>query len=471
MIEISELSFAFKDYQEGNYKPIFENLNLKVAKGQKLLILGVPDSGKSTLARIISALIPRHVEGEISGSIKVNSLDILKIEAWELTDKLTLVTQNPQEQLLMTSLVDEIAFPLESLGFNQKEIEKRVVSSLKRWNLEEMGEVNPQETSGGERKRLLLATTEAIDADVWIMDEPFDDLDYKYKNLLAKRIKESDKTVVVFASRYIGEYKGVFDSFGLIKDKHIVVDQKDEILKLYEQESERSFVTTDVKLQKLHSKTLRVKDLKIVHQRFSVKADNPFTLNTKDFYVESGEVVALVGPNGSGKSTFSRVLCGLDPYLDGSISIDGKVATSKELNRNVAYLFQNPDFGIFLPTVEDELSWSMRHDKQKAKKVANEVASLFHLDLKDNPTMMSYGSRKHLQAAVYYILERPFVIIDELDSGVTYAAAYEIISLLRLRGAAIVIITHDQEFAKSLATRQYVIENKEVIEKGEYGDN
>src|SRR5690554_5542940 len=255
MIEISELSFAFKDYQEGNYKPIFENLNLKVAKGQKLLILGVPDNGKSTLARIISALIPRHVEGEISGSIKVNSLDILKIEAWELTDKLTLVTQNPQEQLLMTSLVDEIAFPLESLGFNQKEIEKRVVSSLKRWNLEEMGEVNPQETSGGERKRLLLATTEAIDADVWIMDEPFDDLDYKYKNLLAKRIKESDKTVVVFASRYIGEYKGVFDSFGLIKDKHIVVDQKDEILKLYEQESERSFVTTDVKLQKLHSKT------------------------------------------------------------------------------------------------------------------------------------------------------------------------------------------------------------------------
>jgi energy-coupling factor transport system ATP-binding protein len=85
--------------------------------------------------------------------------------------------------------------------------------------------------------------------------------------------------------------------------------------------------------------------------------------------------------------------------------------------------------------------------------------------------MMSYGSRKHLQAAVYYILERPFVIIDELDSGVTYAAAYEIISLLRLRGAAVVIITHDQEFAKSLATRQYVIENKEVIEKGEYGDN
>jgi energy-coupling factor transport system ATP-binding protein len=78
--------------------------------------------------------------------------------------------------------------------------------------------------------------------------------------------------------------------------------------------------------------------------------------------------------------------------------------------------------------------------------------------------MMGYGARKQLQAAVYYILDRPFVIIDELDSGVTYAAAFEIVSLLRSRGAGIVIITHDRTFARNLAERQYKIVEGNVEE-------
>lgn len=95
-------------------------------------------------------------------------------------------------------------------------------------------------------------------------------------------------------------------------------------------------------------------------------------------------------------------------------------------------------------------------------------ARLFHLDLDDNPTMMGYGARKQLQAAVYYLLDRPFVIIDELDSGVTYAAAFEIVSLLRKNGAAIVIITHDRSFARNIAQRQYTITNG-VVSPSEVG--
>ena len=91
-------------------------------------------------------------------------------------------------------------------------------------------------------------------------------------------------------------------------------------------------------------------------------------------------------------------------------------------------------------------------------------ARLFHLDLDDNPTMMSYGARKHLQAAVSYMLDRRFVILDELDSGVTYAGAFEIVMLLRARGAGVVVITHDRSFARNLAERQYRIIDGKVIE-------
>jgi energy-coupling factor transporter ATP-binding protein EcfA2 len=180
-----------------------------------------------------------------------------------------------------------------------------------------------------------------------------------------------------------------------------------------------------------------------------------------DFHIASGEVVALVGPNGAGKSTLSRVLCGLDPLVEGSIAIDGTATAGKGLQTRVGYLFQNPDYGIFLPTVRDELGWSLRQIRhlgaQEREQMVSACARLFHLDLDDNPTMMGYGARKQLQAAVYYLLNRPFVIIDELDSGVTYAAAFEIVSLLRKSGAAIVIITHDRTFARNIAQRQYTI--------------
>jgi energy-coupling factor transport system ATP-binding protein len=137
------------------------------------------------------------------------------------------------------------------------------------------------------------------------------------------------------------------------------------------------------------------------------------------------------------------------------------------LTRSVGYLFQNPDYGIFLPTVRDELGWSLRHDKRvkesERERSVRECARLFHLDPDDNPSTMSYGARKHLQAAVYYLLDRPFYIIDELDSGVTYAAAFEIVLLLRSRGAGIVLITHDHSFASRLAERQYAIADGAVM--------
>ena len=85
-------------------------------------------------------------------------------------------------------------------------------------------------------------------------------------------------------------------------------------------------------------------------------------------------------------------------------------------------------------------------------------ADLFHLDVDATVATMGYGMRKHLQAAIHYLLDRPFYILDELDSGVTYSAAFEMVGLLRSRGAGILLITHDRSFAESLASRTYVMD-------------
>ena len=466
MISVENLFFSYKDYQKGGYyQPLFKDLALKVPAGKKVLIVGDPDSGKSTLSRILCSLIPRHIEGKIEGLVKIDNQESVGIASYLLTETITLITQNPQEQLLMTSCSDEIAFPLESLSLKQNEIKKRVEASLKMWGLTNLAQVNPQEMSGGERKRLLLAVSSAIDAPIWIMDEPFDDLDNTYKNKLLDFIKKSNKTIVVFASRYLNLYKDTFDSYWMLKDGQIESVDQSSLVTNYEMLHRFNIAEKEEEGRKI----LECKEAKIIHPRRSEFSQNPFTLFVPSFQIKQGEVVALVGPNGSGKSTLSRSLCGLDSLVAGSISVNGVEFTQKQLQTNVGYLFQNPDYGIFLPTVGSEIGWSLRNNKEMSKKekeqLVLECANLFNLNVDDNPTMMSYGSRKRVQAAVAYMLNRPFLIIDELDSALTYADSYKIVELLRSNGSAIVIISHDYNFANILAKRIYTIVDGNVVEK------
>jgi energy-coupling factor transport system ATP-binding protein len=88
---------------------------------------------------------------------------------------------------------------------------------------------------------------------------------------------------------------------------------------------------------------------------------------------------------------------------------------------------------------------------------------MFGLNLNATVATMGYGMRKHLQAAIHYMLNRPFYILDELDSGITYAAAFEMVTLLKSRGAGILLITHDRSFAANLAERTYTMSKGTLI--------
>ena len=467
-LNIRRLSFSYRMYgPSAKEKPVLENLDLMLAQGSKTLLLSPPDGGKSTLSRIICGLSPKYLEGVLQGECVVQGIDVTSCEPWDLVEHCVLVGQNPQEQLLMTTCEDELAFPLESLGMNPEVMIRTVRTALREWDLLDMRLVNPQELSGGERKRLLLAVMEAVNPPLWILDEPFDDLDARWRDTLIRRIHSHTGTVLVLASRYIDEFRGSFDHYGILSNGSAIFDDEQETVVAYDALCDHAFSSVEMPFIEHPVRHLSCTGLLVVHPRKSLKDVVPFTLHVPSFTIESEEIVALVGPNGSGKSTFSRILCGLDLAKEGEFSLDGATMVRKELSRLVGYVFQNPDYEIFLPTVREELSWSLRgerklDDAEKSAQVA-ECARLFHLSLEDNPSTMSYGARKHLQAAVHYLLDRPFYILDELDSGVTYAAAFEMIALLRSRGAGIMLITHDRSFADRLAQRTYTIVNGVVV--------
>jgi len=129
------------------------------------------------------------------------------------------------------------------------------------------------------------------------------------------------------------------------------------------------------------------------------------------------------------------------------------------LQTKVAYLFQNPDLQIFLPTVREELSYGLENrgklSTSQIKEKVESCAKLFNLDLEETPSTMSFALRKNLQAAVYYLLDRPFIILDEIDGAMSYESSYYIIDKLSEKGAALVIITHDDDFAKSISDKTY----------------
>lgn len=469
-IEISNLAFKYKSWVAKKNEPVFTDLNFSVKTGEHLLILSKPEGGKTTLSRILSGLIPKFIDGKISGSVFLNKQNLDNVEPYELLNDICYVSQNPLEMFVSTTCENEVAFPLQSMGIEQKEIKKKVSEALTKWGLINYAKASPFELSGGERKRLLLAVSNAIDPSIYILDEAFDDLDKYWRDFLSKEIKQSNKTMITFSARYLVQFEDVFDEIKILEDGDFRSIDEIEALRLFTHKDINTYLKDSVLIKTLDERIelyngkqqqLCVKNLTAVRKRDSIKDEKPFKMDCEDFNIKSCEVIRLVGSNGSGKSTFSRILCGLDDYDSGSIILNDKSTVSTKLQANVGYLFQNPDFQIFLPTIYEELAWGLvnsgKYSTKQVKVMVESCAKLFSLDVKDTPTTMSFALRKRLQAAVYYLLDRPFLILDELDGAMSYDDAYFIINELSKKGCALVIITHDDDFAKDIADKTYIV--------------
>ena len=467
LLEVSDLVFSYQSYTDKPCPNVLKHLDLSIPMGKKVLVLGPFDAGKSTLARILAGLTPKYLGGPLQGRLVLDGRDLLQTEPWDLVQEVGYVSQNPQEQFVASTVEDELAFPLESLGLERKVMHRMVDQALERWGLERFRKVSESQLSGGERKRVLLALEEMLDPKLWILDESFDDLDGLWRGRLAGSVKATSHAVLVLASRYLSQFSGLFDATYLLEDGHLVPAGPDP---------RKAFGTLcgdDLLVPLVPHKgagtrhVLEASQVRIVHQRISDEEHRTFQLEVPHFRLESGQIITLVGENGSGKSTFARVACGLDPLCSGTMTIDGKKLGMDELNCTVGYLFQNPDLQIFLPTVREELSWSLERDagvdKQEIEQKVQTVCTLFGLDPDDTPTTMSYPQRKALQGAVYYLLDRPFYILDELDNALTYRKAQEITRLLAEKGSGILLITHDPQFASLVASAGFRIEGQRMV--------
>ena len=441
------------------------------------MLLARPDQGKTTLCRVLAGLIPRFSGGEIKGQVCLGPIKPLDQEPYELIDQVGLVFQHPGEQLLTSRCDAEVAFPLESMGLARSEIQQRVTRSLQSMDLERYRYQSPKVLSGGERKKLLIACLLAVDPRLWLLDETLEELDRGTKRQLLELLKDRRRSTLILSAKWHDIFRKYADLVYLMEEGQVrPVREKPGTRDFHRLLLKRGFVlpgegsvpdqppsparapTTQ------ESKTdagilLEARDLFFRYEQGREEPASPFTLSIDRLHIATGKVLAIVGDNGSGKSTLGRLLCGLLAPGGGEIRIrrEGVLqrAEAQDLNRFTGYLFQDPDLQIFLPTVFEELALGLRHrhlSREEINKRVEKTLSLFGLPAGEAPpSLMSYGARKKLQAAVYYLLDRPLMIIDEGDSGLSVDDFARAIGIFRKADGTVLFITHDFRLAGALA--------------------
>ena len=200
MIKIENLNFSYKNNSDENenveYTAALNDLDLSINKGEFVAILGHNGSGKSTLAKLLNGQIfPTSGDILICG---MNTKDDKKI--WEIREKCSMVFQNPDNQMVATTVENEVAFGPENLQIKNPELRQRVDEAIKLVGMQDYIKKSPTELSGGQKQRVSIAGVIAMLSDCIIFDEPTAMLDPKGRadvmNIIHDLNKKYKKTVV-----------------------------------------------------------------------------------------------------------------------------------------------------------------------------------------------------------------------------------------------------------------------------------
>jgi energy-coupling factor transporter ATPase len=166
MIEIEGVSFAYRT-GEADAVPALQDLNLRIEAGQRVAIIGHNGSGKSTLVKLLSAVLY-----PLEGEIRIDGIAVREENQWKVRERVAVVFQDPDDQLIMTRVADDVAFGPENLGLPREEIGKRVAFALETLGLDGISGSLVEDLSPGQKQRVAIAGALAMRPHFLILDEP-----------------------------------------------------------------------------------------------------------------------------------------------------------------------------------------------------------------------------------------------------------------------------------------------------------
>jgi energy-coupling factor transporter ATP-binding protein EcfA2 len=473
-------------------RPALRDVSLAVQPGEFIVLAGLSASGKSTLLRAASGLVPHFHGGVFAGRAVVGGLDTREHGPAELAAIAGTLFQDPETQVVLGTVRHELAFPLENRGERAAAVARGVEEVALALGIEGLLDRSTSELSGGELQRVALGAALAGRPRLVLLDEPTSQLDPVAGDELVwllRRLNEEWGTAVVLAEHRLERCLAHADRVVVMHDGAVTCDAPPRAFLEWAAERSPALQTPGARLfdraglrpppsgVKEARATLRAHGLldeampsptptasspargrKAAKAPFAVRARGAWcelpsgraTLRDVDFALAPGERVALMGRNGAGKSTLLSHLGGLRTPTRGRVEASGRVAL----------LMQNPNDYLLHETVGEEASL-----------VAREQVGLQALSDR-HPRDLSGGERQRLALAV--VLdggEAPVaVLLDEPTRGMDRAAKGELAARLRALDAAVLVATHDAEFAAAVATRVVLLADGRPIADGPIDD-
>lgn len=229
VVQVERLTYSYPTRKEY----VLYDINFSVNKGEVLGIIGPNGAGKSTLCKALNGLVPHFYGGRYGGRVVVAGMEVLKHTVAEISTRVGLVFQDPEEQMsgLALTVWEEVAFGLMMLGFSKEEISKRVKEAIEYVGLQGLEDRSPFELSGGQMQRLAIATVLAVRPEVLVLDEPTAQLDpigkFEVFSVIENLAREGSTIVVVeheieelatFADNILLLDEGRVKAYGSAKD-------------------------------------------------------------------------------------------------------------------------------------------------------------------------------------------------------------------------------------------------------------
>lgn len=499
-IEIKNLNFSYPLEK----KKSLMDVNLCIKKGELFLIAGKSGSGKSTLGRAIIGTVPNFYGGTIGGQINIDGESIDKMSHKERAEKITMVFQDPEKQLMMNKVHREVAFGLENVCADEKVIKRRVYEALQFSGILHLAERNITSLSGGEKQKVVVASALAYMPECIILDEPTSQLDPssadEIVNLIKKINEELGITVIVIEHR-VNRWFDAADSIAVMdngkitsfKDKEDFYNNcsKDEsmfmpdYLKFFKKikfktmpenfkKARIEFLNSNVALKKEDIDVCKEGNDSILDiKKLNCVSDSKEILKNINFTVNKGDFISIMGANGAGKSTLLKSIMGIREY-EGSITLynqDTKDMDIRSIAKHIGYVSQNPNDYLSKDSVYEELKFTMDNYNIYDEKVIEEVLkSLEIYDLKDkNPRDLSGGQRQRVAIASILVLKPEIILLDEPTRGLESELKLKlgnILQKLNEEGATIILVTHDADFASSFCSRYILMFNGSIAADG-----
>lgn len=495
---------------------VLRDVSLRIRRGEFLGLIGSTGAGKSTLCMALNGIVPQFYGGRFWGRILVDGLDTLDQPIARLAHHVGQVFEDPETQLIATSVENEVAFALENLRVPRDEMRLRINEVLELVRLSHVRQKAPQDLSGGQKQRLAIAAAIATRPKLLVLDEPTSQLDPVGAFEIFATVRELNRKLgmtVVLVSHAAEELAECADRIALLAAGRLVTVGKPgevygDVERLLAEQVRPPQVTATfflmrqagADLSELPTRFSEARELVPTLQRTDGEvpplptppsrasarplltaenvhhtyADGTVALKGVSLAIREGEYVVVVGQNGAGKSTLLRLFMKLLSPTSGRLragDTDLAQLSVSDLARRIGYVAQNPDHQIFCATVEDEVAFALRqlgHSRDEIE--ARTTESLRSMGLlaarRQHPLSLPKGDRARVVVAAVLAMQPEALIFDEPTTGQDYRGARYILDLTRdlhRAGKTVVVITHHLYLMPDYAERVVVMGSGTVL--------